>query len=314
LMRQLKQSTAQAPISQGNSLISDAKLKQLYATMLKCSILDERAQEFKKRNKRSTQPFAGREAAIVSAAIDLRPDDWIAPPPRDFIGGLIKGIPLSTVWSSLIGPGTENRAYTGGTTPEKQALAHAHVVPPVASIALQLNLAAGIAIACKVQKNKSVTMAFLAGPLSSSRVVSETLTLAAAEQLPLVLVGYADYPLKSTAVRRRRSADLGDRSQKCEIPVIPVDGTDAVAIYRVACESIHKARYGGGPTMIEALPGFKANSRILHTGDLQTADSSSKMEHYLIAKGLFSTSWKQQLVARFNRELETVVKSEAITI
>ena len=70
------------------------------------------------------------------------------------------------------------------------------------------------------------------------------------------------------------------------IPVIRVDGSDAVAVYRVAHESIRRAREGGGPTMMECAEWPNENGSL---GPLE------KLEHYLIHKKIFRTDWRKQL-------------------
>ena len=45
--------------------------------------------------------------------------------------------------------------------------------------------------------------------------------------------------------------DLRDRAEAYGFPGITVDGNDIVAVWRVTQESIHRARSGAGPTLIE---------------------------------------------------------------
>ena len=91
----------------------------------------------------------------------------------------------------------------------------------------------------------------------------------------------------------------------CELPVIPVDADDIVAIYRVAYESIHKARHGGGPTLIQAISFPPPPNGIEHSG--RHPDAILRMEDYLAAKGLFSPSWKQKLIDSFNRDVDSAI-------
>ena len=60
-----------------NPLISHEKLRQLYSTMLKCRLLEERTRILEEQagleNDRSTS--VGMEATAVGAAIHLRPED-----------------------------------------------------------------------------------------------------------------------------------------------------------------------------------------------------------------------------------------------
>ena len=74
------QATAAAAVSTGGSLISDAKLKQLYATMVQCRLLTERVCRLRGK-PRSAGLYAasmGQEAIATGCAIDLQPEDTIA--------------------------------------------------------------------------------------------------------------------------------------------------------------------------------------------------------------------------------------------
>ena len=83
-----------------NPLISEAKLKRLYSTMLQCRILDERARELRSSSGKPARAFRG-EAATAGAALDLRRDDWLAPLQADVLGKFLKGVSLATIFSEL---------------------------------------------------------------------------------------------------------------------------------------------------------------------------------------------------------------------
>jgi hypothetical protein len=76
-------------------------------------------------------------------------------------------------------------------------------------------------------------------------------------------------------------------------PVISVDGNDLVAIYRVAQESIARAR-DGGPTLIACVP---------YIADGMTANPIANTERYLTGKKLFDYRWKDEALAEFNTEV-----------
>ena len=61
-------------VSNGGSLISNAKLKQLYTTMLQCRLLTERACRRLNRNGSAAryEACAGQEALAAGCALDLR--------------------------------------------------------------------------------------------------------------------------------------------------------------------------------------------------------------------------------------------------
>ncbi len=82
------------------------------------------------------------------------------------------------------------------------------------------------------------------------------------------------------------------------IPVIRVDGADTVAVYRVAHESIERARKGGGPTIMECAswPGSDAHGPL------------DRLEEYLPGRKLLRDGWKR----RFEKELDIEIKKKAI--
>lgn len=86
------------------------------------------------------------------------------------------------------------------------------------------------------------------------------------------------------------------------IPMIRVDGADAVAVYRVAYESATRARDGGGPTIIECSAWSLEDAE---------ADPLRKLEQYLTGKKLFRESWKKRLEEHYGRSLDAAMKTVA---
>src|ERR1700733_11025681 len=99
----LKEPAPSPAVAHESPLISHDKLRLLYATMLKCRTLEERARILFKQSKFTGNYYAaiGQEAAAVGTAIDLRPDDTIGPSHRDFITAFIKGAPLDKMFCHL---------------------------------------------------------------------------------------------------------------------------------------------------------------------------------------------------------------------
>src|SRR3954454_14047980 len=89
--------------SNGTAPLPEAKLKQIYSTMLKCRTMEERIRILFKQGRFSGNYYAaiGQEAIECGAAIDLRPTDTVAPSHRDFIANLIKGVPLKSMLSQI---------------------------------------------------------------------------------------------------------------------------------------------------------------------------------------------------------------------
>lgn len=86
--------------------------------------------------------------------------------------------------------------------------------------------------------------------------------------------------------------------QRAETPVIRVDASDAVAVYRVAHESIKRAREGGGPTIMECAEWPEANGSL---------DPLEKLERYLIQKKIFRADWRQQVEEKYGNSSNDVL-------
>ena len=134
-----------------------------------------------------------------------------------------------------------------------QTLASEHTSPAAPS-AQRLATAAGLALGLKLGGKERLAIAFTATGASTARSEAgwqDALRFAASTYAPLLLICVA-----SAASERASTKDAitWDNLQKLaaplHLPVIPVDGSDAVAIYRVVQESALRARAGGGPAVL----------------------------------------------------------------
>ena len=276
----------------GFSLITNQKLLQIYSTMVKCGRLEKQVRLLQKNkhlkmNKRTGNSKAslGHEAAAVAVAIDLLSEDIIAPAPLDFLLNFIKGAPLTSVFR-------ETLAGTSGALP----------------LAVQIETAGAAAMANKTKKNGKVVVAFLGDLPASPDFLEEALHFAGIHQLPILFVcrnGAASPP--RSLKKKAQPEDLARRAQAHGVPFIPVDGDDAVALYRVATESIAHARRGNGPTLIECKIVDRLPHPKLASGRRKAGAPLKNMEEYLTRKGLFSEEIKRKAADEFDGEMEAAI-------
>jgi len=281
-----KEKSRHAASKNGGSLISNQKLRLLYSTMLKCRIFDERVGQLFSQ-KKLTGIYAssiGHEASAVGAAIDLRRTDAVTVSRQDSIAQLVKGAPLDVIFSQLyanyskaVGGRAKRNKLEGGST-----------------MAAQLNMVAGVALANKMQKNESVVVAFVQEGAPALEEAREPLNFAAMQQLPILFVTLSG--VEEPPARANGKAP-GVHVDRYDFPCIPVDGRDVVAVYRVAFEAMARARQGGGPTLIDC-----------KTGGPMSRDPLLLMEEYLTRKGLFTPGWKQRLLESFLVEVDLAIK------
>jgi len=312
-----KTGSKQATVN-GTSTIPAEKLKQLYALMLKCRTMEERIRVLFKQGKFAGNYYAavGQEATEVGCAVDLRPDDTIAPSHRDFISNLIKGTPLNLMISQIFARKTS--PDQGRSSPAHCGYAPLNIITPASTIAAQLNIGTGVALGYKMQKKDQIVMAFSGEGSTSLGFWHEAVNFAGVHQLPIVYVVQNNTWAESVHVSlQTRVQDISEKAQGYGIPGITVDGNDVIAVYRVASEAIHRARNGGGPTLIECKTyRWYGHSEIdpakyrdpEEVERWKAKDPIPFMERYLQKQGLWSDDFKQKIVADFHKELDEAIE------
>ncbi len=256
------------------SLISNEKLQQMFSAMLKCRILEAHARD----RRRGRPALKGKEAGVVGATIDLQPDDALVFPANAAVAGFLKGASLSSLFAQL-------QAKNG--MPKGKAATSA-------APGAQSSLASGIALARGSGNTGNVTLAFLSQHPGQSPTGHEALLFADAHKLPIVYVDIDDGTENIAA-------------EAFNFPVIPVDGSDVVAVYRVAHECILRARQGGGPSVI-ACRAFSVKESIG-----RNQDPLRSMENYLSLKGLSMHDKKQRIIHAFETEIKQAIKTAGKT-
>jgi acetoin:2,6-dichlorophenolindophenol oxidoreductase subunit alpha len=280
-----------AGTSTGGSLIDDAKLKQLYATMLQCRLLTEHGL---RRSKTLFHASLGQEAIAAGCAIDLRPQDTVAVASHDSIVSLAKGVALRDVVARMYG-----RPSTAGWSAQNIIGAASRT----ASGQGELYTAAGnVALASKREDNGNVVVVFSSAAATASESWRQAFKIAARRGLPIIFV-VENNPWGGTQTKNG-TGKLTLKAQTDGLTSITVDGNDVVAVYRVAYESLERVRRGGGAVLIEAKPYRQHGQVLLNT----ERDPLAHMERYLTAKKLFTTRWKNGIAQQFSRELGAAVK------
>lgn len=202
-----------------NPLLPHAKLRELHALMV-------RTRELERKHRAKV---GSREALLAATAIHLLPGD------------LLCGKHGDTTAEALAPAG-------------KSAQTSGHIVPPVE---LRIQAAAGIAAGLKGSGTDGLVLTYATAGTPEPGWQSG-LAWAQEAQLPLLFAcidatGGAS-PAKSSKQKEPLTwATMTRFAKQIQLPVLAVDGEDAVAVYRVMQESVMRARYGGGPAVIWAV-------------------------------------------------------------
>jgi len=268
-------------------LVSNAKLRQIYTMMLHCRAFATRFAELAREGHASVelQPLAGEEALLAATSADLRSSDTVSFAQTDWLTAMLKGAPLKAICRYL-DPGARGR------TRAFKDVAGLRILPDN----LEEQLAAGRDAALVHKRKKASLTVLYTTEGASSTAWKETLEVAGRRRLPLLIVcrtRLRNEPTEAAPVE----GTLGSFAQANDIPHIFVDGRDALAVYRVAQEAMGRARRRIGATLIDC--------QLADSDKTFTAiDPLTAMEGHLAAKGLFSSEWKEETLARFEDQLD----------
>jgi TPP-dependent pyruvate/acetoin dehydrogenase alpha subunit len=184
------------------------------------------------------------------------------------------------------------RSLDAGTGGKKKAVAKA----AKKELAIYLEdaeerLFAGMGAALLLKKTWGKVVIFIKDREASNGALRRALTLAAKRELPVVVVALAK-PGEGLG-----KSDVSRIAHRCRVPCIAVDSTDAIALYRVAQESLERIRNGGGPALIECVAfNVKSEQRV-------TADPVEQMRRYLLERKLGTEAWINGVKKRFTTRL-----------
>jgi TPP-dependent pyruvate/acetoin dehydrogenase alpha subunit len=262
-----------------NPLVPNAKLRQMYTMMLGARTLEEALRRrAAAKGKRRSAAIRGQEAVRVSTTIDLGPDDLVSD--IAVTGGM--GMILGGDAASLL------RGLSLAKKRDDQTLRDAGVtrlLRPAKDAEERLHLVVGAALALKTQGRRGVLVAYANRGEVSPAVWRRVLAPAADLELPVIFVVL---PRTGGPKRGDEFADLCGVAGKAGVPCMPVDSCDAVALYRVAQESLGRTRGGDGPVLIEAVAWRPEGAR--GTAD----DPLQHLEESLLAREICNASWFRQ--------------------
>lgn len=261
-----------------NPLVPNAKLKQIYTTMVEARALDEISVRLTARARTGRlNSVRGQEAVRVSTAIELTSGDLISDSQNGLVMQRIAGVGAASLFRQM-------DAIRAG---EKDKLAKqprrggaARVLPWVEDAEDRLQMALGAALSLKVLGNTKIVIAYAYSRGLSDHAWRRILKRASQLDLPIIFV------LLPTTVSNRGERSMSARAVACGVPGFPVDASDAVALYRVAQESIARSRGDGGPILIECL-SHRSPSELRSGPD----DPIRQMRGFLLGRKVASKAW-----------------------
>jgi len=249
-----------------NPLIGNARLREIYRTMVEARLI-------RKQTRKQSRGFApGLEACWVATVIDLHEGDLTSDPG---IGPLLgyarrsdrhKARALASVLAGELG--------AGQLAPAGKGLA-------------RLWCAVGAALALRAAGSQSVVLAYAGQKELKPAEWTALLRGLRDADAPVIFVVLPEPGAQEDVAALARAAGVVG---------IPVDASDAVAIYRVAQESIVRARADGKPALIAGVSFLAAE-----TGKI--VDPIEFLSDQLIARRVATKGWIESIGKKFRVRL-----------
>jgi pyruvate dehydrogenase E1 component alpha subunit len=192
----------------------------------------------------------GQEATAVGVCAALNPDDYITSTFRGHGHALAKGLSVQELLDELFGAVTGCCKGKGGSmhvgNPDKG------MVPGIAIVAGGIPLAAGMALAFKMQQRPQVVACFFGDGAVAEGAFHEGVNLAAIWNLPVIFACENNLYGASTRIDKvMRNPRIADRAAAYGFRGETVDGNDVLAVHAAAARAAADCRAGRGPVLLE---------------------------------------------------------------
>jgi pyruvate dehydrogenase E1 component alpha subunit len=202
----------------------------------------------------------GEEAISTAVMAALTPDDSVVATYREHGHALVRGVPARDVMAEMYGKMEGCSRGRGGSMHLFSAARRFY--GGYAIVAGGLPLAAGLALADKMQGNRRVTACFFGDGAAAEGEFHETMNLAALWKLPVLFICENNLYAMGTRLDLSESeTDIHLKAQSYRMASESVDGMDVVTVDAAANRAVAAIRDGAGPHFIECRTyRFRAHS------------------------------------------------------
>jgi pyruvate dehydrogenase E1 component alpha subunit len=220
--------------------------------------------------------YIGEEAIATGVMQALLPDDAIFATYREHGHALVRGVAPGAIMAEMYGKVEGCSRGRGGSMHLFDAATRFYGGNAI--VAGGLPLAAGYALAQKLQRKNALTACFFGEGAVAEGEFHESLNLAELWKVPALFLCENNLYAMGTALERSEAdTNLVEKAASYRVPGKSVDGMDVIAVMEAAREAAHFVREGGGPYFIELRTyRFRAHSMF----DAELYRSKAEVEHW----------------------------------
>jgi TPP-dependent pyruvate/acetoin dehydrogenase alpha subunit len=313
-MSQQKKTDSQRTSADSTHLLTKDQYLQLYYYMRLTREFEESILKLYRQGKIVGGAYTGNgnEATAVGSAFALEKQDYLFPMHRDMGAHLVKGQSLRNLMLQHLARGNSLSKGRDGTG--HYADPALRIYGNISHLGAMIPMAAGVALASKLRKERSVALTYIGDGGSNVGDVHESLAMASVMKLPLVLIIENNQFAYSTPVAKQKAMEkYSDRAMGYGIPGYTIDGTDLELVYNTCKTAVERARAGEGPTLIESVT-MRMHGHSAHDGaeyvpkalieEWKKKDPVMRIEKVLTEKKILTQKIKEEYEKRVIAELE----------
>lgn len=295
----------------------DELLRELYRQLVKPRLIEEKMLKLLRQGKISKWfSGIGQEAISVGSAMAMLSDEYILPMHRNLGVFTTRGLPLARLFAQFQG---KKSGYTKGRDRSFHFGTKEHyIVGMISHLGPQLGVADGIALACKLQKEKKATLVFTGDGATSEGDFHEAVNVAAVWDLPvIILIENNGYGLSTPSSEQFKCKNFIDKGPGYGIETELIDGNNILEVYhkiRVIAESI---RENPRPVLVESIT-FRMRGHEEASGTKYVPqelfeiwskkDPVENYEKYLLEENILTKDTVEQIKNAIKKEIDEAVK------
>ncbi len=297
--------------------LSNEKLQELYTGMLLPRMIEEKMLLLLRKGQVSKWfSGIGQEAISVGATMALHEDEYIMPLHRNLGVFTSRHVDLHKLFAQLQGKSSgysqaRERSFHFGINEH-------HIVGMISHLGPQLSVAAGVALAHKLSKEKKVSMAFTGEGGTSEGEFHEALNTAAVWKLPVIfIIENNGYGLSTPTNEQYACKDLVDRAIGYGMPGYKIDGNNILEVYNTISDLAEKMRERPEPVLIECMT-FRMRGHEEASGTKyvpkelfeiwEKKDPLNNFEKWLIDEKIIDKSFIETHRKAFDHEISTALE------